>query len=202
VFHPDGTVTRTTYDSLGRTTLVGQYPNALEGETPVDLNQVQRTAHTYDAKGRLETIKAILPPGSAVPEQVTQMVYEDSLGGAPIVDSAGTQISANNAFIKEVRFPDRQTGQPSATGDHFLFKYYSDGSVAERIDQRGIVFRHKYDELGRRTETTVDDSAWFVPAQPGQPEFGTVGRISKITYTYTDDGLPVTVAAYTKDCVR
>lgn len=198
VFHPDGTITETLYDSFGRTIETKQ--NA--GST--DPNLIQRTAYVYNngtpaqgenpavgGTGQLKHIKAILPDNS---EQVTEMIY-----GADVVDSGFATISQNNAFIKEVKFPDRVTGAPSADGDHFLFKYYPDGSVAERIDQRGIVMRFKYDELGRLIETLVNDGEWYPQPGENQEEYRPANRISRITYTYTSDGMPYTVTAHTKD---
>jgi len=186
VTHPDGTVTRTEYDGLGRVTLT------IENATG-DEALVRRTAYSYDAEGRLETISAVLPNGSQPATQVTKMVY-----GADVVDSNHAAQSTHNGFIKEVWFPDRVTGQPT-DADKFTFTYYSDGSVASRTDQRGVVFRHTYDELGRRVVTTIDDSAWYPapPPESGLPDFRPRRRISRIAYAYTSDGMLETVTAYT-----
>ncbi len=186
VFSPDGTVTRTQFDTLGRETLVTQ--NADDPNAQLR----QKTGYVYDSTtGQLEQIKAILPDGTA---QITEMIY-----GADVVDSGWGTISQNNSFIKEVQFPDRDSGGPSTTGDHFLFKYYPDGSVAERTDQRGVVFRYRYDELGRLVETTVNDLEWYPQPGSGQGEFRPPNRVSRIEYSYTVDGMPSLVTAYAKD---
>jgi YD repeat-containing protein len=196
VFHPDGTVTRTEYDDLGRVLLTTE--NADEA---VSFDQVQRTAYRYDDRGRLSMMAAVFPDqftgydqinwdapnGTA---QVTEFLY-----GADVVDSGGGLISANNAFIKEVHFPDRQNGQPSAA-DALHFTYFSDGAVATRTDQRGMVFSHSYDELGRRVTSTIDDTAWYgVP--PGQTDHSPPNRVRQVVYAYHGDGALAGVTAYT-----
>jgi hypothetical protein len=46
--------------------------------------------------------------------------------------------------------------------------------------------------------TSLDESAWFIPSQADQPDVGTVGRISRIMYSYMYGGAPSVVTACTK----
>ncbi len=186
-FHPDGTVTRSEYDDLGRLVLTTE--NADDFDHP---ELIQRTAYDYDDSGRLVRIKAVLPTdaGGQTPQQITELEY-----GADVVNSGGAPISANNSFIKKVHFPSRATSQPSED-DVLTFTYYSDGSVATRTDQRGIKFTHHYDELGRRVETLIDDSAWYVTPPAGQGQTLPPNRIHRLVYEYLDNGSLSEVAAW------
>ncbi|MBL8880033.1 MAG: hypothetical protein JNG88_13010, partial [Phycisphaerales bacterium] len=198
VTHPDGTVTRTRYDGLGRVLVT------IENADDADVAQRRVTAHQYDSAGRLEKIAAVLPAQNVNPldpqvnwsstdgsVQVTQLLY-----GATVVDSGGAARSQNNSLIAEVRYPDPVTGQPSTT-DALQFRYYFDGSVAERIDARGVKLTYHYDELGRLIGTIVDDSAWYVPGSIGEPpEPNIPGRVAKITYEHDDAGRLSRVTAF------
>jgi hypothetical protein len=126
--------------------------------------------------------------------QVTQLVFPEV--GAVVVDSGGAPVSFNGNFIAEVQFPDGQTGQPSPN-DRFVFQYYSDGSVASRVDQRNIRLEFVYDELGRTEEVRVDDSSWFTAPGKGEPDYRPPNRIQRIVSTYEPTGEPYEVKAYT-----
>ena len=191
VYHPDKTVTRTVYDDLGRV------KETWEGETFIDngsdLSLVQGKLYQYDTQGRLISINSAIrgTGGAATAQQTTEIIY-----AATVVGSTGAQMSANNGFIGEVRFPDPTTGEPTAD-DSIRFTYYSDGSVATRTDQRGIVFTHQYDELGRRTQTGINDEAWFTPPAADQPDNRPPNRIHHLVYSYKTDGSLEKVSAFT-----
>ncbi|MCC6360091.1 MAG: RHS repeat protein, partial [Phycisphaerales bacterium] len=192
VHNPGGDVTRTVYDDLGRQRLV------IENANGATADERRITAYDYDTAGRLSRIAAVLPAhnGGAVDEfsdvdwgasdgslQVTEMKY-----GATVVTSAAghAAISANETWIAEVRYPDRETGQPSVD-NHLLFTYYSDGLVASRTDGLGRTFTYAYDDLSRLTEVLVTTA--------GVPVEGNI----RIAYTYTAGGQLGTVTAYRMD---
>ncbi|MCG3136725.1 MAG: hypothetical protein HJJLKODD_00561 [Phycisphaerae bacterium] len=205
VYNPDGTVTRTEFNGLKKTLLVTE-----NADDPLPENR-RVTAYRYDLdSGQLIQIAAVLPDHAGGVTsydqidwnatdstlQVTEVIYgADVLTG---LDSGGmaNPLSASNAFIKEVRYPDPITGQPDPA-NYLKFTYFVDGSVATREDSRGVIFTHTYDELKRRIETTIDDSAWFVDPPQGQPDNRPADRIRRIVYDYAADGLLEWVTAYT-----
>lgn len=181
VWRPDHTLLETEYDDLGRTKVT--IDNAGSPDH-------QRTEYEYDDEtGQLVTMKAVISGGT---NQVTEFIY-----GASVVDSSDDQaaISNNNSWIREVRFPDGQTGLPSTT-DILTFTYYPNGAVASRTDPRGIIFKHWYDDLGRRTETEVDDQAWYPPPDPNQTSLWPPNRIRRIKYEYNNKNLLELITAY------
>ncbi|MBI5864587.1 MAG: hypothetical protein HZB38_08775, partial [Planctomycetes bacterium] len=93
-----------------------------------------------------------------------------------------------------MRFPHRTTGQPSADSTLY-FEYYSDGSVASRTAPPGTRFRYQYDESARLVQVLVDYSP---PADvcPPPPEFTPVDRISRIAFSYDDEGKLLTATAH------
>jgi YD repeat-containing protein len=197
VFHPDGTVTRNEYDGLGRLILLRENAGKLGG-------QPQRiTAYFYECAGntsescqgsRLLKIAAVLPThkngdvaqwadidwsaagavGTPATLQVTSFDY-----ASQVVDSSQAAISGNNSWISAVHYPDPVTGQPS-TEASLTFTYYSDGSVASRMDAKGNWFKYFYDALGRNTRTEFESQSAL--ASGGTPISGS------IDYEYTADG--------------
>ena len=122
--------------------------------------------------------------------QVTQMLYN-----ADVVDDSGAPVSEHGAWVSEVRYPG-DDGQPD-TSASLLFQYTFDGLVATRSDARGMIFAHTYDELSRRTQTAIDDSAWFIDPPPQAAEWRPPDRISRIEYAYLPDGKLEEVTAHT-----
>ena len=192
VFHPDGTATRTEYDDLGRILVQAENADA------ADARQVRRYAYRYDDKGRVELMAAIVSGYTTYESidwsatngsvQVTKIVY-----GAEVHNPAGNN-SANNGWIKEVFFPG-DNGQPeTAGGKRISLTYYPQGMVRSRTDSREVVFTHYYDDLKRRIETTIDDSAVYL-------EGGPADRAKRITYLYYEDSLLDTVTLYTENDV-
>jgi YD repeat-containing protein len=110
VFSPDGTITDTEYDGLGRTLLVTE--NAADA---YDLDGVRRTAHRYDQYGRLELMAAVMPmhkegdvnkwadvdwDAADGTLQITRFDY-----GADVLDKAGNKISEHNGWNKGSSLP-------------------------------------------------------------------------------------------------
>ncbi len=185
-FNPNGSVERSVYDDLGRKIVESIYADSSAAESAF----IQRTAYQYDDAGRLIGMAAVLPGfsgshddiwSSTADVQVTAIFY-----GADVVNQGdGSTVSQNNGYIKEVHFPDDVTGQPDPA-DSIAFTYYADGLVHSRTDARGVVLTHKYDELGRRYETTVDDSALYAGSVPDNEP---ANRVGKLLYEYEADGL-------------
>ena len=93
-----------------------------------------------------------------------------------------------------MRFPDPNNGQPSLT-DVLKFKYYCDGSVAVRRDQRTIDFFYGYDERNQLTAVEVQDLRWNDPEDPFIPAY----RLKRIEYGYDAIGRLDTVTAIARD---
>jgi YD repeat-containing protein len=195
VTQPDGSVTRTEYDGLGRVLLT------IENADAASAAERRVTAYKYDEDGRLSHMAAVLPAhngGAGVTQhaqvtwgatdgslQVTEMVY-----GATVVnqhDRAG--VSQHNGWIQQVKFPDRGSGQPSAT--HTLtFTYFPDGAVASRTDALGVTFHYEYDEESRLTEA----AATYPAADSWAPP-----RCARVTFEYDAEGRPTLATAYDED---
>ncbi|NLE61594.1 MAG: hypothetical protein GX616_24845, partial [Planctomycetes bacterium] len=199
VWNPDGTVTTTEYDGLGRVLLVTEN----DGGDLIDLDGVRRTAHSYDQYGRLELMAAVdTMNNSGTVSSYASIDWEATDGtiqitrfeyGADVLDKSGAKISEHNGWIKAVHYPDPDTGQPS-TSPSLSFEYYSDGSVASREDEKGNRFVYHYDEQGRLVQTDVTGSRWY--ASGANERYDPPPPIKTITYSYTPDGLPETVTAY------
>ncbi len=194
VISPDGMRTEYEYDSFGRMLLLTE--NA--GGTA---DQVRRTAYFYDG-GQLTKMAAVTPAANVtewadVPwtatdgsVQVSEFVY-----GAVVRDAAtGDPLSANNNWIAEVHYPGAN-GQPDSVPG-LEFEYYSNGAIAWVRNARGIEIEYAYDELDRRTDAFIDDSAWFNPQGTGEPSYTPVQRLAHIEYAYEPDGVLATATAY------
>lgn len=198
-FHPKGTVTRKTYDDLGRKLTESHYASPEDSEEAF----LQRTAHEYDAHGRLIKSAAVLPGFNGDYEaiwtstdrvQISEFIY-----GADVysegADPGDAAVSRNNGLIAEVRYPNDVTGQPNPY-DSIKFTYYPDGLVRTRTDARGVVLTHHFDELNRRILTEVDDSSIYPDPvdENGDGEIDEdvrpTGRVGRLEYEYTADGMP------------
>ncbi len=178
---PDGSATAYRYTSLG------QLLTVIENVQDPDPEKMRVVAHKYDPlTSKLVKIAAVLPGNTPLPPpppvtdplwdvewdktdgtlQVTQIVYGATVdaGIDPVTQQPVT--SKNGAWIGAVHFPDPVTGQPAGNPGlptaqpDLSFVYYPDGLLRKRTDKRGVAFTHEFDELGNRTNTTIDDSAW------------------------------------------
>lgn len=194
VVSPDGMRTEYEYDSFGRMLLLTE--NAAG-----TADQIRRTAYFYE--GSQLTKMAAVTPAAGVTEwadvpwtatdgsvQVTEFVY-----GAVVRDAAtGDPLSANNNWIAEVHYPGAD-GQPEAA-PALEFEYFSNGAIAWVRSARGDEIEYAYDEVDRRTDAFIDDSAWFNPQGTGEPSYAPVQRLAHIEYAYEPDGMLATVTAY------
>lgn len=206
VQQPDGSITRSQYDGLGRLRLQTENAGTIAAPTPPD--QRRMTAYRYDDQGRLDAIAAVLPehlngavnswtdvdwgnPNGTL--QITELHYGD---GATVVNALGTAISTNLSWVREVRYPHRTTGAPDPDSAIY-FEYYSDGSVARRVSALGAGFFYKYDEAGRVTEVNV---TYPPPLElcPQPPALDPPDRITRIVYSYDDAGRLEFATAYTR----
>jgi YD repeat-containing protein len=149
---PDGSVTRTQYDALGRVTQ--RVENASASSTS---GQQRVTAYAYDSSGRLERIAAAKGPvlnwnPADAQTQVTRVEYGAQLVG----DMTGELGTIDAEKIARVYFPDPVTGSPS-TEPALEFAYYPTGELRSRRDARtGRSLTFTYDERGNRTQVLAD----------------------------------------------
>ncbi len=148
---------RTTYDALGRTTVVANWAaNTFRSKTTneYDGNQVittppdpdrGATVTLLDARKRVTALK-VYPTNiiSGTPETTT---YDYSPLGqlTTVIDAAGNQITRGyNLLGQQTTGTDPDTGSTST-------KYDATGQITWTIDGRGQKVSHEYDSLGRET---------------------------------------------------
>ncbi|MBK8915635.1 MAG: hypothetical protein IPM64_13755 [Phycisphaerales bacterium] len=207
ITHPDGSLTRHRYDSLGRLRLTIEDAALRDSSDPTP-PIARRTAYRYDdasRSGLLLAMAAVLQtgvedwtqvdwsPGPTAVNQVTSFEYHPTVwprnqhfgqmtysgGWNPYGDPQSphwSSASSHKSWISRVIYPDGHT---------LDFTYYSDGSVASRADSRGVAMYHHYDEHGRRTDTWIDDTAYFggLPA-----DYNPANRVHHVRMTYLPDG--------------
>lgn len=191
VWHPDGTLSETVYDEVGRVILTS------EGRVPGDPGAVvQRTAYKYALAAHgpgklLMAMAAVLSayPGPYTPDaifacsdpnhvQVTEFDY-----AAPIYKMPGgphgpyvppDPMTWNWSLVSKVTYPN---------GQWLDFGYYVDGTVARRSDSRGNALRYEYDEQARLTKAYLETQTHYAGAayEPTQ-------RVTAAEFLYTPDG--------------
>ena len=195
VWHPDGSLTRTEYDALGRTVLT------IENRSAQAAADRRVTAYQYDSVGHLVQIAAVLPTheGGVLKAgsvnwaatdgslQVTRIYY-----GAAVVDARNlaTTLYTDPSYVSAVDYPSATTGQPDSSID-LSFQYYSNGLVATRSDKRGVTFHYAYDELQRLEKIDVTG----LSPVPGQPPM----MIDHVEYEYDAAGRARLATAETRD---
>jgi YD repeat-containing protein len=149
---PDGTVTKNTHNKRGEITHI------TENEFAAGADQKRTTAYER-MYGRL--IKVSSPKSAATADmsnpQQTIVRY-----GADVVewgidpeneDPVLRAVSRNNAYVGRAYLPDLNGASNNAPD--YWFRYYFDGSLAERVDARGIAVRYVYDDHGRVSSAEV-----------------------------------------------
>ncbi len=161
------TATRYIHDDLGNTTRVTE--NAY-GEA--NLRRKTEYGHQY---GRVLSITAARTNVTSVlnRNQTTAVAYN-----AKIVNADFEEASQNNGLIGSMVFPPENETTTPPPFDVKL-KYNFAGLVAEREDYRGVVFRNRYDDLGRLTSVEVG-------------HYATPGLASSFTATYPPSMTPST----------
>src|SRR5207244_280326 len=123
--------------------------------------------------------------------------------GADVVDVEMQAVSRNNGYVGRVYLPDLNGASNNAPD--YWFRYYFDGSLAERVDARGVGVRYAYDDYGRVSSVevgrydnvaanTIDDwtppepSEWAAgyPAGMTPPSGAPADRAGFIQFAYDD----------------
>jgi RHS repeat-associated protein len=140
VTDPRGIVTKTDYDSLGRTARTVENFIAFNPSNSAD----KTTEYTYDGDGNQLTLKADEPSGAS---ETTQFVYGVTTG------SGGSTVNSND-ILAATQYPDPTTGNPSSSQQ----ETYTVDALGERLtysDRNGNVHTYVYDVLGRQTSDQV-----------------------------------------------
>ncbi|MDX2148507.1 MAG: hypothetical protein SFZ23_13395, partial [Planctomycetota bacterium] len=157
-YNLDGTFTKFEYGRAGR--LARQIDNAYPTTGPSRTNEYEYTL------GRLTGIIAYRSPAET-DKQVTRVVYGcrvleqgDPIAGIPTY-TVGERPLHHASWIGRMYLPNRTTGVPPGVtpqpphldqamdqGD-VAIRYTFDGLIAERRDERGVVFQYHYDALRR-----------------------------------------------------
>jgi YD repeat-containing protein len=203
VRHPDGTLTRTVYDDLGRVTQTI--------ENADDASAYRCTAYLYDPNtGTLTAMAAISPcynnyalppahitwPSASTDDfQVTTFEYGGEVGEATWNDTEYAWLpewsptSSNKGWISRVTYP-HASGDAGGTLE---FRYYSDGAVASRRSTRddpteaNDPYRelwYRYDEGGQLLEIAADGYSFNGGMSP--PLWAPAETLRRVTYGYDD----------------
>lgn len=181
---PDERVTEFHYSEAGR--LVQK----LENSYSTDVNMVRTTDYEYTL-GKLVAMSVQntnVPGAGAI--QRSEVVY-----GAEILDESGEVRSYSNALVGKLVIPYAGSGPSDPTSvDAVILRYTFQGEIAEREDERGVVFRYDYDDLGRLVSIEVGHrvAGSFVAGYPASmaPPAGVtpLDRIEVVEYQYDDAG--------------
>ncbi|MCC6322744.1 MAG: hypothetical protein IT438_15050 [Phycisphaerales bacterium] len=149
------------------------------GSTPLDQDRVTSVAElklTEPARW-VHRRAAHFPPVEGVSAQVTEVVYGITAG-----TGAGDSLINTMWLPKEVRYPDKDSGEPgSATTDIVKYAYNRLGELRAAIDRNGTAHAYLRDELGRVTgdgadaASGVDDAIDAITA-----EFDALGRVKDV----------------------
>jgi RHS repeat-associated protein len=195
-----GHITRTFYDSSGRTQyVVENYTGDFdpENDTPgADTNRT--TGYVYNDAGQMVRETAFAGEGTRT-GQITTYVYAFDLTdkGCPVV---------RGDLLRAVICPDSDDFVSSGslesgsdeTYDRVETTYYADGSVKTRTDQRGVVHTYTYDAMGREVSDAVtlpEESAVDATVLRIDRTYDDWGRLATIT-SYGDDETIVNQVAY------
>src|SRR5262249_31011748 len=143
VTDPQGIVTRTLYDNLGRTVKTIQ---DYTGGAPGNENDVT-TEYGYDGDDKVVSVQADEPGGAY---QRTAYVYQARTTGG----SNGHSAVTSNDMLTAVQHPDPTTGNPS-TGQQETYLVNALGQAVQYTDRNGNVHQYAYDVLGRLTSDGV-----------------------------------------------
>lgn len=189
---PSGAITKYEYNRLGSI--------AKRTENPTASDTTMRTTEYSYALGRLATMKTYAKSGNSQLSQVTEVQY-----GADVMAETSpgeyAVVSRNNGLIKSMHLPGSD-GSP-ASSSHVYLRYDFEGRVVERHDARAVVFRYRYDSLGRLASITVGhyniDSGGggslspyeFVPGYPDdmtQADDPPADRVGYVEFVYDSAG--------------
>jgi RHS repeat-associated protein len=138
VTDPRGIEDRIFYDNLGRTTKTIE---AYADGTP-DGGSDRTTEYTFNGNSQVRTVKAWLT-GTAY--ETTEFVYGVS------TPSSGVN---SNDLLGEMRYPDKSTGDPSAT-EKEIYTYNALGQRKSAQDRNANIHAYSFDVVGRLTSDAV-----------------------------------------------
>jgi YD repeat-containing protein len=166
---PRGIVAKDFYDNLGRTTKTIE---AYTDGNPTN-NTNKTTEFTYDGDSNLLTVKADMPGGLF---QTTQYVYGVTTAGGSLINS--------NDVLAATRYPDKTTGNPSAS-EQESYTVDALGEPLTYTDRNGNVHAYTLDVLGRQTSDAVTTLG-----------AGVDGSIRRIATAYDTGGRPYLFTSY------
>jgi YD repeat-containing protein len=156
--------------------------------------------------GRLAGIRADRLPSATDPQtQFTLVEFGASAAndwGAEVVDpgldEGGTQVkSRHGTHVRSMFLNDEATADTPSVHPHLFLRYDFLGRLAERIDERGVALRYRYDDVDRLSSVEVGhyetgtSGTVFVSGYPESvllPGGGVpVNRVGFVRYTYADD---------------
>jgi RHS repeat-associated protein len=166
---PKGIAGKTFYDNLGRATkTVDDYTNG------VPTNSSDKTTEfTYDGSNHLLTLQADLAGGAF---ERTQWNYGTSTAAGDVITS--------NDVLKNVRYPDKSSGVPSAT-EQETYTVNGLAQTATVTDRNGNVHSLSYDVLGRLTADAVTTLG-----------VGVDGAVRRMEIAYDTQGNPYLFTSY------
>ena len=170
---PDGSVTRTTYDAVGkRSTTVDRKGRTTSYEYD-DLSRLTRTSfpdgtteeNTYDAEGRRITGKDRAGRVTSYEYdgvgRLLKTTYADGSFTTDTYDAAGrlvaTRDARGNVRSQEYDAAGRRIKETDALGKVTTFTWDESGNLLTAKDARGQTTTYAYDVLGRRTRTLFAD---------------------------------------------
>lgn len=139
VIDPRGLVAKTDYDLLGRVVRTIEGFSAFAPSNAAD----KTTEFTYDGNGHMLTLQADEPDGAF---QRTQFLYG-------VTTATGSNLNSND-FLAVMRYPDPETGLPSAS-EQETYTVNALGTQKTLTDRNGNVHTYSYDILGRQTVDAV-----------------------------------------------
>ncbi len=152
VTDPNGIVTKTVYDGLGRTTeTIAAYDSGVNSGNPTN-DQNQTTQYTYDGAGHILTMTADMPSGQT--SQTTAYIY--NVANATSQGLTTTPVIFSNDLLWVVEYPNPTTGNASTSSSYQnLFTYDALGETLTKRDQNLTLHTYGYDVLGRETSDSV-----------------------------------------------
>jgi YD repeat-containing protein len=215
--HPNGTATRTRYDSLGRVVLrteIGRW-NGQSEYSDQNPPLLQQTFYVYESDSNgytdehVDRIVAITDPQQqhallAAPQAAVLTLPADATNtqqttwmrhGAPIVSAEVTQprIGWTASALLSVGGPGATAGGLDEAGEtEFAFGYYSDGLLAYRVDRRGQRFEYRYDEASRLVEVRLPGGTFLQAPTYPRP----VDPVRRVRYEYDGLGRVQKITAY------
>ena len=188
---PDGSVTRTVYDPLGRQV---ESRDKLDRRTTYEYDEMGRLVrtthpdgtldeHGYDAEGRRTSSKdrggrTTLYDYDAL-GRLKRTTYADATFSENTYDAAGRLVASKDARGKTTAYEYDSAGRRTAVVDPLQqrtsFTYDANGNQETVTDARGQTTRYEYDALNRRTRTifpSADGVAAATSTTTGYDELG------------------------------